>query len=203
MLSIYCQQDYASQLWSPVDLQEDLQIQEAPLRSFTKRVWGLQGIPYWESLQSLRLLSCERRQERYKVLYTFKALKGLVPWCGVSIDTSAGPRRGLVARIPPLAGTRAKVQTLKDQSFQCVGPKLWNCLPTELRTLEPSLATFKSRLDSWLAGVSDCPLTVGRPTAATDHRGRQSNSLLAGAGQPSFGSPVTPYKALLHPVSTG
>ena len=99
----------------------------------------------------------------------------------MSIDTSAGPSRGLVARIPPLAGTRAKVQTLKNQSFQCVGPKLWNCLPTELRTLEPSLATFKSRLDSWLAGVKDYLMTYGRPHAATDHRGRPSNSILAWA----------------------
>ena len=137
----------------------------------------------------------ERRQERYKIIYVFKSLKGLVPWCGVKVDSTVGPRRGLMAAVPPLAGSRARVQTLKDQSFQYVGPKLFNCLPSELRTLEPSLLSFKSRLDSWLAGVKDCPMTHGRPHAATDHRGRPSNSLLAWAGQPNFGSPVSTFRA--------
>ena len=75
-------QDYASQLWAPAGLLTDIQLQEGPLRSFTKRVWGLQDQPYWERLRALNLLSVERRQERYKVLYTWKALKGLVPSVG-------------------------------------------------------------------------------------------------------------------------
>ena len=188
-------QDYASQLWSPADQLGDIQIQEAPLRAFTKRVWGLYETPYWERLQCLGLLSCERRQERYKILYVWKALKGLVPFCGVSADPLVGPRRGLTARIPPLAGSRAKIQMQKDRSFQHIGPKLFNCLPTELRTLEPTLQSFKYRLDDWLKGVEDCPWTQGRPHAALDHMGRPSNSLLAWARQPNFGSPVTTFRA--------
>ena len=188
-------QDYASQLWSPANLLGDIQIQEAPLRSFTKRVRGLQETPYWERLQALKLLSCERRQERYKLIYVWKALKGLVPDCGVSIDPLVGPRRGLMASIPPLAGSRSHIQTLKDNSFQYFAPKLFNCLPSGLRTLEPSLLTFKYRLDAWLRGVRDCPWTVGRPHPATDSAGRPSNSLLAWSKLEGFGNPVPPLHA--------
>ena len=76
-------------------------------------------------------------------------------------------------------------------------PKLFNCLPTELRTIEPSLDTFKSRLDAWMAGVCDFPATPGRHHNTRDYRGRPSNSLLAWAGQPDFGSPIAPFKAPL------
>ena len=148
-------------------------------------------------------MSCERRQERYKILYVWKALKGLVPDCGVQADPLAGPRRGLVTKIPPLSGTRALIQSLKDRSFQCEGPKLFISLPRELRTLEPSLLVFKKRLDSWLQGVKDCPWTLGRPHAATDHLGRPSNSLLARANQPDFGSLVAPYRAQPAPQLFG
>ena len=185
-------QDYASQLWSPANLLGDIQMQEAPLHSFTKRVRGFRETPYWERLQALELLSCERRQECYKVLYVWKALKGLVPDCGVSRDLLAGLRRGVTANIPSLSGSRSLIQTLKDNSFQYVAPKLFNCLPSDLRNLDSSLLTFKFRLDSWLRGVRDCPWTVGRPHPATDAMGRPSNSLLAWARQDSFGAPVTP-----------
>ena len=36
-------QDYGSQLWSPAGLLGDLELQEPPLRTFTKRVRGLHG----------------------------------------------------------------------------------------------------------------------------------------------------------------
>ena len=170
-------QDYASHLWAPAGLLGNIQAQEAPLRAFTKRVRGLWDTPYWERLAALSLLSVECRQERYRIIYVWKALKGLVPECGISVDPLVGPRRGLMVRVPPLSGSRAKIQSLKDMSFHHVGPALFNCLPVELRTLEPSLLGFKARLDSWLSGVRDTPWTVGRAHTATDHQGRPSNSL--------------------------
>ena len=98
-------QDYASQLWSPVSHLGELRAQEAPLRAFSKRVKGLRYLPYNQRLARMGLSSIERRQERYKILYTFKAMKGLVPPCGITIDELAGPRRGVVATIPPIRGT--------------------------------------------------------------------------------------------------
>ena len=98
-------QDYASQLWAPVGLQGDLQLQEAPLRAFTRRVRGLSTLPYWERLASMRLLSTERRQERYKVIYTWKALKGLVPPCGITLAPVTNTTSGQLALVPSLSGT--------------------------------------------------------------------------------------------------
>ena len=193
-------QDYASQLWAPSGLLGDIQLQEGPQRAFTKRVRGLHTTPYWERLAALNLLSVERRQEHYRILYVWKALKGLVPECGVSADPLVGPRRGLMARIPPLSGSRARIQTLKDGSFQHVGPQLFNCLPGALRTLEPSLASFKAKLDLWLAGVRDLPWTAGRPHQATDLQGRPSNSLLAWSRQEGFGAPVLPWVQVVSPL---
>ena len=64
----------------------------------------------------------------------------------------------------------------------------------EGKSIDPSLASFKARLDAWLSGVKDCPWTVGRHHAAVDHMGRPSNSLLAWSNQPNFGSPVIPFR---------
>ena len=36
---------------------DDLQMQEAPLRAFTRRVRGLTDLPYWERLAKMNLLS--------------------------------------------------------------------------------------------------------------------------------------------------
>ena len=106
-------QDYASQLWAPVGLQGDLQLQEAPLRAFTRRVRGLTDLPYWERLDRMNLLSTERRQERYRIIYTWKALKGLVPPCGISLAPATNTRSGLMALVPSLSGSRAAVQSLR------------------------------------------------------------------------------------------
>lgn len=63
-------QDYASQLWAPVGLMGDLRAQEAPLRAFTKRMRGLKDLQYWERLEACGLSSMERRQDRYRIIYT-------------------------------------------------------------------------------------------------------------------------------------
>ena len=94
-------QDYGSQLWSPVGLTGDFQLQETPLRAFTKRVAGLEKLPYWERLVRMSLLSTEHRQERYKIIYTWKVLKGLVPACGITLAPSLGLWGGQMARVPP------------------------------------------------------------------------------------------------------
>ena len=171
-------QDYGSQLWSPVGLHGDLHLQESPLRAFTKRVSGLQGLPYWERLERMKLLSTERRQERYKIIYTWKALKGLVPFCGISLAPGSGTRSGQIARVPSLSGTRMAVRTLRDRFLTVEGPRLYNSLPQDLRDLDLSLDAFKGGLDRWLSSsVPDCPPTQGRRHPATDLWGSPCNSI--------------------------
>ena len=174
-------QDYASQLWAPVGRRGDIGVQEAPLRAFTKRVRGLRDLPYQERLQALHLLSTERRVERYRIIYTFKIITGLVPNCGMTLSGRVDTRRGLLVEIPPLTGSRQAVVTLREQSLLCEGPRLYNTLPSSLRRTDWSLPTFKSHLDSWFQTLPDIPVTPGTPCAATDQNGTYSNSVRAWA----------------------
>ena len=106
-------QDYASQLWAPVGRLGDIQAQEAPLRAFTKKIWGYHDIPYNERLQKLNMLSTERRQERYRILYTWKALNGLVPHFGLEpLPRQSG--RGNLVKIPSLTGPQRWLRTLRQ-----------------------------------------------------------------------------------------
>ena len=171
------QQDYASQLWAPVGLRGDLQLQEAPLRAFTKRARGLRDLPYWERLRAMGLSSTERRNDRYRVIYTWKVLVGLVPNCGIFLSDRQDTRRGTLAAIPSLSGSRQAVVTLREHSLLTEGPRLFNSLPPSLRRLDWSLNTFKAHLDRYLQTLPDMPYTPGLPTAATDCKGVQSNSL--------------------------
>jgi hypothetical protein len=172
-------QDYCSQLWSPVGLIGDLSEQEAPLRSFTRRIRGFSSLNYWERLAAANLYSSERRQERYKILYAFKALRGLVPECGIREDTSPESRRGRTLEIPMISAPRSfmAVKTLRDKSFQNEAPKLFNSLPSHLRNLNTSIETFKAHLDSFLETIPDQPSIPGLVPAASNQSGRPSNSI--------------------------
>jgi hypothetical protein len=126
--------------------------QEAPLRAFTRRIRGLSSPSYWERLSEAKMYSTERRQERYKIIYSWKALRSLVPPCGLFEDSPASSRRGRTISIPTLPGSERfkAVRTLRDCSFQSEGPKLFNSLPRNLRNLESSSETFKLHLNMFL-----------------------------------------------------
>ena len=170
-------QDHASQLWAAVGLSGDLLEQEAPLRSFTRRMREVRHLPYWERLARVGLQSSERRQERYRILYTWKILKGMVPNCGLSVDSSPESRRGRTLTIPPLSGSRAAVRSLKERAFQTEGPRLFNSLPVELRNMDSSYPVFKAHLDIFLAKIPDQPAIPGHIPEAQDVNGRPSNSI--------------------------
>ena len=115
--------------------------------------------------------------ERYKVLYVWKVLQGIVPQCGISVATSQESRRGRTLSIPPLTGTRMAIRTLREKSFQVEAPRLFNSLPLELRNMDCSLATFKLHLDLYLQQLPDQPAIPGSPPGAQDYTGNPSNSL--------------------------
>jgi hypothetical protein len=172
-------QDYCSQLWSPVGSAGDLLRQEAPLRAFTKRIRGFYELSYWDRLAKARMYSTERRQERYKIIYSWKALRGLVPYCGLVEDSPASSRRGRTISIPslPRSDRYRAVKTLRDQSFQSEGPKLFNSLPREIRNLESTAETFKLHLDKFLESIPDHPAVPGHIPAAQRLSGQRSNSV--------------------------
>ena len=57
-------------------------------------------------------------------------LEGLVPNCG--LEALHNERRGREIKIPPLKG-KSSVRTLREQSFQVNGPKLFNSIPKKVR----------------------------------------------------------------------
>ena len=81
-------QDYASQLWSPVDQAGKILKMEAPFQSYTKRIKGLSKLSYWDCLKKIKMYSVQRRMERYKIIYTWKTINGHVPRCGISIAST-------------------------------------------------------------------------------------------------------------------
>ena len=142
-------------------------------------------------------MSTERRVDRYRALYVWKIVMGLVPNCGL-VWGSEG-RRGLMVRIPSLRGSRMAVRTLRERSFSTEAPRIFNSLPIQLREHRGSLATFKGALDTLLAGIPDTPLSDSRATFATNHLGAPSNSLRDWLH--AWGS--NSYTRLLHETAQG
>ena len=78
------------------------------------------------------------------------------------------------------SGGRAAVHTLREQSFQINGARLFNILPKNIRNTKNSQDEFKMALDQFLATVPDQPRMGGLVPEAVDQvTGRSSNSLLA------------------------
>ena len=106
--------DYCSQLYLP-NQASDLQKLENLQKCFTKKIPALRDLNYWERLKALKMYSQQRRLERYRILYTWKILEGLVPNCG--IEELNSDRRGRETKIPMLKGNKQSVKSLREQSF--------------------------------------------------------------------------------------
>ena len=168
--------DYCSQLWMPQEGQ-NLDKIEKLLRDYTRKIPGMQDLNYWQRLQKLKMNSEQRRLERYQVIYIWKIMKGLTPNCGVSWSQTT-ERNGRLCKIPPLKGARS-VQTLRNQSFQVSGPRLFNSMPKNIRNMTYcSLEEFKDILDKFLRNIPDepkCETLI--PSATNQISGKQTNSL--------------------------
>ena len=139
--------DYCSQLWMPQEGQH-LDKVEKVLKDFSKKLPGLKESNYWERLRALKMNSEQRRLKRYQIIYIWKILQGLVPNPGVKWSTeSESGRNGRIVNVPPLKG-KASVKTLREQSFQVAGPRLFNCIPKDITNMTKcGLEDFKLRLD--------------------------------------------------------
>ena len=128
----------------------------------------------------MKMYSMQRRNERYRILYTWKVLEGLVPNCGVeAVPDSEEDRRGRRCVIPSInTGARAAVRTIREQSFQVHGPQLYNSLPKEIRNITgSSVGDFKAKLDDFLSLVPDEPKIGGLFPGACTALAQSSNSI--------------------------
>ena len=174
--------EYCSQLWCPIKKGDILRIEEVQ-RSFVRKICfhdsDDQG--YWHRLSSLGLYSLQRRRERYRILYVWKVLEGVVPNVndneGSGIQQNMNPRFGRLCVVPSYHTLRnSKVKTLYDGTLSVHGSKLFNVLPRYIRNItDCSIGIFKSELDRFLRQIPDEPLIPGYINSSLTYG---SNSLI-------------------------
>ena len=172
--------DYCSQLHQP-NQSNNLARIENLMKLFTKKISEVSSQNYWQRLQSLKMSSQQRRFERYRIIYIWKILEGKVENCGVLINPGQDTRRGRTCDIPPMARTAsARVKTLREQTIQVNGARLFNVLPNKIRQITNcSVLDFKEQLDKYLTHIPDQPMVGGLlPPAINPVTGKHSNSLL-------------------------
>ena len=170
--------EYCCPLWSPSN-QHNIALLEGIQRAFTKHISGFNNLSYWDRLRKLKLLSLERRRERYTIIYLWKCIHGFSHDPGLtisSIDREEGIRLAL-PKLPKMSPSWAN--KLKENSVLYRGVKVFNCLPSYLRKLDPGQNqqqctpdSFKTKLDKYLSNIPDEPTTPGQQRRAA------SNSIL-------------------------
>ena len=160
--------EYCSPLWIPTNI-EQIKTLESVQRRFTSKIIGMKELSYWERLKKLKLLSLQRRRERFAIFYLWKIINGKVP-NSFHITWHYSDRRGIVADIFALPCRVAKINTAYDNFFKVLGPRLWNKIPKYINIIT-CFDTFKMKLDNYLLTLPDCPPVEGYTTA-------NNNSLL-------------------------
>ena len=126
----------------------------------------------------MKLNSVQRQQERYRVIYIFKILQGLVPNPGILSYSNL--IRGRMVTIPkPNSICSNKATKMRDQSLWTHGGKLFNLLPANIRNCTESLDIFKKKLDHFLTDIPDHPCSPGLyPEPISQVSNKNSNSLV-------------------------
>ena len=170
------QVEYCCPLWSPVKKGDIAAIEEAQ-RHFTRRIQSCSGLTYWERLEHLKLLSLQRRRERYMIIHTWKVLHEVVP-NSTGFQFTHNPRLGIRAVVPRYNYLAQKsISGPYDSSFGVRGAQLWNSLPRVVRE-SISLPELKQSLGSYLSTIPDRPPVRG-------YRVEHSNSLIDWRNDPS------------------
>ena len=168
--------DYCSQLWCPIKVGQIQEIEDIQ-KSFTRKIWHVNRGDYWERLNSFKLYSLQRRRERYRIIYTWKILEGLVPNVGSNkVSSRTSLRHGRLCETPNIpTSAPANIRQLIEGSFCVQGTKLFNAIPKSIRNLsDVDVLTFKKKLDEFLSSIADEPQSPGY----TARRRADSNSLL-------------------------
>ena len=170
------QVEYCCPLWSPVKKTEIALLEDAQ-RQFTRRIESCSGMRYWERLQHLKLLSLQRRRERYIVIHVWKTFHEIVP-NSTGLQFTRHPRLGIRALVPRYNYLAQKsISGPYESSFGVRGAQLWNSLPRAVRE-SPSLLGLKQSLGSYLSTIPDRPPVRG-------YRVEHSNSLIDWRNDPS------------------
>ena len=123
--------EYSSPVWNPFSMQ-DIKKLESTQRAFTRYISGCQGLPYWDRLKKLGLMSLQRRRERYVILHLWKIWQGAVP-NDLDIQFYDHTRLGTRCKIPAIKiNSTTLSRSIYDYSFAVRGPKLCNAIPKNM-----------------------------------------------------------------------
>ena len=76
--------DNCSQLWMPTEGSEIEKIEKIQ-RDFFRNIPKLCTLNYWDQLNKMKMLSLQRRLDRYRIIYSWKILENLIPNCGLKL----------------------------------------------------------------------------------------------------------------------
>ena len=151
--------EYCSPLWHPSKM-EDIITLESVQRLFTSKISGLSDFSYHDRLQILKIMSLQRRRERFIIIQMWKIINKLSP-NDLDFTVTNNPRRGIKVKVPPINKSASqRSQSLYDSSFGVIGPRLWNILPRKL-SLITIKTSFKTALGRFLERIPDEPPVDG------------------------------------------
>ena len=151
--------EYCCAVWDPHRI-GDIQTLESVQRHFTRRIAGCSNLDYWDRLKKLKLLSLQRRRERYRIIHVWKILNNAAP-NDIGMEFYQQSRNGTKARVPNFnAKAQASYSTLYDHSFGVKAARLWNLLPRHVNNQE-TLTGFKEALGAFLSDFPDTPPITG------------------------------------------
>ena len=158
--------EYCSPLWSPCT-PGDIQRLEDVQRYFTRKIEECQGMDYWERLQHLKLLSLQRRRERYMIIHAWKMRAGLAPTIPGFTFYREEERDGRKATRPKLYGNaQDSVRTARDASFRMRAVLLYNRMSSKLDCV-PHLTASKWNWETFSLLFQTTLLLKGTPVHGT------------------------------------
>jgi hypothetical protein len=181
--------EYCCPLWNSNKV-FDIQQLERVQRMFTSKIIGVGHLDYWERLKSLKIMSLQRRRERYIIIHMWKTLHNRCP-NDLQIQFSVPSRHGIKALLPSLAKSSSqRNQSLYDSSFAVMGPRLWNIIPSQLHSVADPMQ-FKYKLTEFINRIPDKPPVSGYSCANRNSLLEWSTNMLAAKLEGRSAYPMT------------
>ena len=151
--------EYCCPVWNPTKV-GDIEAIESVQRNFTRCIGSCKDLDYWERLKKLKILSLQRRRERYMILHVWKIVNKMAH-NDIKMEFKTHQRLGIKAVIPEFNNkAQRSISTHYENSFGVKAARLWNLLPKEVNE-KTVLEHFKVVLGEYIDKFPDTPPTKG------------------------------------------
>jgi hypothetical protein len=127
--------EYSSQVWS-CNVKKLIVNLESVQRRATKFILNDFSSPYFDRLNSLKLLPLALRREYLDLVYFFNCTHNLIDINMTILPTFIPTHRTRTGMDPLLLSNKLVKHTIYDKYYSCRISKLWNALPLYIRELE-------------------------------------------------------------------